>query len=169
MKRQNNTNQEVYRIPEYYRLVTCLVRELAGARCIQRWYEPGRYDAPRDLCLRGSRKEIEHMLDEAWPAVKMLTMLGTILINVAVMMSGSKPSDSLSELSTDLMDGSAFDKLDADRIRRFVRFWARRRLEAEAVQRGMEDARQMGKEISFIENEDVRGWLQGRRQSVGAC
>lgn len=56
---------------------------------------------------------------------------------------------------------------DADRIRRFVRFWARRRLEAEAIRRGMQDARQMGKEISFIENEDVKGWLQGRRQSAG--
>lgn len=56
---------------------------------------------------------------------------------------------------------------DADRIRRFVRFWARRRLEAEAVRRGMEDAREMAKEISFIENEDVRQWLQGRRQSMG--
>ncbi len=56
---------------------------------------------------------------------------------------------------------------DADRIRRFVRFWARRKLEAEAVRRGMEDTREVAKEISFIENENIRGWLQGRRQSMG--
>ena len=56
---------------------------------------------------------------------------------------------------------------DADWFRRFVRFWARRKLEAEAVRRGMEDTSEMAKEISFIENEDIRGWLQGRRQSMG--
>lgn len=56
---------------------------------------------------------------------------------------------------------------DADRIRRFVRFWARRRLEGEAIRRGMEDAKEIGKEISLIENENIKGLLQCRRQSMG--
>lgn len=115
MKQQNDTSQQTYRIPDYCRLVTCLVRELAKARGIQHWYEQGRYDAPRDLCLHGSRKETERMLDEAWPAVKMLTMLAPVLVSVAVMMSGSTPSDSLSELLTDLINNSAFDELDEER------------------------------------------------------
>ena len=55
---------------------------------------------------------------------------------------------------------------DADRIRRLVRFWARRKLEQEAVRRAMQDTRELNEELSFIHNENIRGLLSGRREAV---
>jgi len=55
---------------------------------------------------------------------------------------------------------------DADRIRRFIRFWARRKLEHEAVRRAEADTREMNRELSFIHDENIRGLLSGRREAV---
>lgn len=115
MVEENHTNGKVYRIVDCFRLATLLVRELAKVRGIKSWYEKSPIEGFMDLCLEGPKEEVEAMLQQAYPAAKMLLIVGFDLLGTAIMMCGATPSDSLRELIDDIRDGSVFDPFDEER------------------------------------------------------
>ena len=96
MEKDENMQEQIFRIQAIDQLTVYLIRELAWARKIEVWIDNEvTEDGNITVCLRGVKLEIDALIKAAGPGTRMIQALRLNLLAAAVITAGNRPSDEL--------------------------------------------------------------------------